>query len=270
MRVDSPPEAAGASVARDVSDPLAHAGPRWHAHPDPVAFRLAQALCRVACSTLFDLKVYGTHLVPQAGGVLIVSNHQSYLDPVLLGVALPRSLGYMAKSELFENPVLNWLFRSLGAFPVRQTGSAAGAIKETIERLHEGRAINIYPEGTRSPDGRIHPFEKGTALVVRKAKVPVVPAAVWGSFEAYPSGTTFPWPRPIRVMFGPPVLLHDLRPEQLTAALEGRVRAMYDRLAAMDPLGERRNRWALDRRDRERADRKRQRRAKHLDHREGP
>src|SRR3982751_3264621 len=155
---------------------------RGPAPRESIPFKTAQAICRVFTSVYFDLKVWGIEHVPLTGGVLLVSNHQSFLDPVLLGVRLPRSLSYMAKSELFHvNPAFAWLIRSLGAFPVRQTGSAAGAIKEAVERLQTGHALNIYPEGGRTEDGEIARIEKGVALVIRKAKVPVVPAAIDGA-----------------------------------------------------------------------------------------
>jgi 1-acyl-sn-glycerol-3-phosphate acyltransferase len=235
---------------------------RWHPNRGSRFFQAVQAGSRIACSVLMDIKVYGSETFPRTGGVLVVSNHQSFLDPILIGVAMPRALSYMAKSELFTNPVFAALIRLFGAFPVRQTGSAAGAIKETIDRLQEGKALNIYPEGSRTEDGRVMPFEKGTALVVRKAKVPVVPVAIHGSFEAFPTGTKFPKAHPVRIMFGPPMTLHDQRPEAITSTLEQKVREMYDLLHAQDPLADRRAGWAVERRERERAAKRRRKAAR--------
>src|SRR4051812_46361979 len=107
-------------------------GLRWHVGEGSAPFRLAHSFCRLTLTTVFDLKVWGADTFPRQGGVLLVSNHQSHLDPVILGTAVPRPLSYMAKNDLFKNPVFAKLIRSLGAFPIRQTGSAAGAIKETI------------------------------------------------------------------------------------------------------------------------------------------
>lgn len=221
-------------------------------------FRIAHVFSRIVFTSIWDMKVYGAEHLPRSGGVLIVSNHQSYLDPVILGVAMPRSLSYFAKSELFEvHPAFTWLIESLGAFPVRQTGSAAGAVKETIDRLGQGAALNIYPEGSRSPDGEIHPFEKGTALIVRKAKVPVVPAAIHGSFESYPPGTKLPKPHPVRVMFGPPMThLHELKGDEITKVMQERVTGLYAWLRGQDPIYRQRAEWAVQRRLVERADRR--------------
>ena len=96
---------------------------------------------------VFDLKVYGRHHVPAKGGVLLISNHQSYLDPVLIGVYLERPMTYMAKSELFENKHFGWLIRALNAFPIKQRAGDVGAIKETIKRLKTGALLNVFPEG---------------------------------------------------------------------------------------------------------------------------
>jgi 1-acyl-sn-glycerol-3-phosphate acyltransferase len=195
------------------------------------AFKLAQGFCRIVTTCMFDLKVWGVEHVPRTGGVLIVSNHQSVLDPTLLGVRLPRALSYMAKSELFEvNAFFTWMIRALGAFPVRQTGSAAGAVKESIERLREGRGLVIYPEGSRTPDGNLLPIERGVALVIRRAKVPVVPAVIDGSFGAWPIGQSAPRPFPIRMMYGPAMDLAELKPEEIIAQIGTTLGEMFKTL----------------------------------------
>src|SRR5438067_10314676 len=128
-------------------------------------WRYLQILARVLTTLLFDLKVYGRRNVPPRGGVLIVSNHQSYLDPVLLAVPLERPLNYIAKSELFENVWFGRFLRSLNAFPVRQGAGDVGAVRETIQRLKEGHLLNIYPEGSRTETGEIGPMLRGVGLI---------------------------------------------------------------------------------------------------------
>jgi 1-acyl-sn-glycerol-3-phosphate acyltransferase len=209
------------------------------APPVPNApWKAAQALCRVSTTLCFDLKVYGWEQVPRTGGVLLLSNHQSFLDPVLVGVRLPRPLSYMAKSELFEvNPAFTWIIRKLGAFPVRQTGSAAGALKTAIGRLKDGHALNIFPEGSRTEDGEIGPIEGGAALVVRGAKVPVVPVVIDGSFEAWPRAFKLPRPHPIQVLYGPPADLAGRRPAEIVTWVDHTLRALYDELRSRRPSG---------------------------------
>ena len=110
-----------------------------------VIWKILQAFCRILSTLMFDLKVWGIHHVPDEGGVLLVSNHQSYLDPVLLAVRLRRPLSYMAKAQLFKNRAFAWLIRSLQAFPIRQGAGDVQAVKETIQRLHEGYAPEHLP-----------------------------------------------------------------------------------------------------------------------------
>ena len=197
-----------------------------------VPWKLAQVLVRVWSSVWFDLKVYGLDNVPRSGGALIVSNHQSYLDPALLGARLPRPMSYMGKSELFKNPALAWLFRSLGAFPVRQGAGDVRAIKETVNRLQEGRILNIFPEGSRTETGQIMPMEPGAALVVRKSGVPIIPVAIVGAYEAWPKGRKLFRPHPIRIVYGPPLDVKGMKADPIIRLIDAAIRKLYDDLDA--------------------------------------
>lgn len=195
-----------------------------------VLWKLAQVLCRILTTLLFDLKVYGLKNVPRTGGVLLVSNHQSYLDPVLVGVRLPRPLSYMARSGLFENRFLGALIRWLNAFPVRQGEGDVGAVRETIARLQEGHALNIYPEGSRTEDGGLLPMEKGVGLVVRRAKVPVVPLVLDGSFQAWPKGRIIFRPAKIRMLYGKPMNLSDMKGDLIVATIDQTLHELFAEL----------------------------------------
>jgi 1-acyl-sn-glycerol-3-phosphate acyltransferase len=182
--------------------------------------------------TLFDLEVYGVDNVPATGGAILAANHQSYLDPPAVAGPLTRPVSFMAKSELFENPYFGWLIRNLHAFPIRQGRGDKGALTETVMRLQEGALLNMYPEGSRSEDGEMAPLEKGIALVVRKARVPVVPVAIDGSFDAWPKGRKLFRPGKIRVLYGPPIELHELPGDELVKRLERVLRGMFEDLRA--------------------------------------
>ncbi|MDB5173960.1 MAG: plsC 2 [Phycisphaerales bacterium] len=200
-----------------------------------------QQICRMVMTIFFDLKVYGAYHVPKTGGALLVSNHQSYIDPILLALGLDRTLSYLAKSQLFKNPVFSWLIRSLNAFPVEQGAGDIGAVKESIARLQEGHMLNVFPEGSRTEDGEMLPLEKGVALLIRRAKVPVVPAVITGSYEAWPKSKKWIRPYPIRVVFGPPMDLANLDREQILARIDETLRRMYDEArAGKFPRGPRR------------------------------
>ena len=211
-------------------------------------WKCAQTTARFLTSLLFDLKVDGLHNMPARarGGVLIVSNHQGNLDPVLLAVRLTRPLNYIAKSELFENPWADWMLRGLNAFPVRQGSGDVGAVKETIQRLQAGHLLNIYPEGARTIDGEIGALQRGVALIIRRSGVPVIPAVICGSFQAWPIQNRLFRPWPIHVRFGPPMNLLAMNANQIISTIDGTLRDMFENLRngenghALVPLGARR------------------------------
>ena len=196
-------------------------------------WKCLQFVVRPIAVILFDLKVYGRQHIPTHGGVLIVSNHQSLLDPILLPLRLERPLNYIAKSELFVNRFNGWFLRTvLNAFPVRQGQGDVRAVKETIQRLQEGHLMNIYPEGARTEDGEIAPLQGGVALIVERARVAVVPAVIVGAFEAWPIQRKFPRRRPVCIRFGPPMDLTGLKREEILATIDRTLRSMFAELRA--------------------------------------
>jgi 1-acyl-sn-glycerol-3-phosphate acyltransferase len=192
-----------------------------------LTWKVCRAIARLFASSFFSLKAYGRHHVPQTGGVLLVANHQSYLDPILLGVHLRRHMSYLAKSELFTNKYFGALIRALYAFPVKQGAGDVGAVKETIRRLREGHMLNIYPEGSRCTDGEIGPVLPGAALVVKKACVPVIPVVIEGSFDAWPKGRRIFRPCPVSVMYGPPLDVRGKKGQEITHLIDRTLRAMF-------------------------------------------
>ncbi|HEV7301862.1 MAG TPA: lysophospholipid acyltransferase family protein [Tepidisphaeraceae bacterium] len=192
----------------------------------PVIYKFCRGVCRIATTVLFDLKVYGVHHVPDEGGALMISNHESYLDPALIGVQVRRNMTFMAKSELFEVPGFGWLIRRLGAFPVRQGKGDKGAIDETIRKLQEGHLLNVFPEGARTLDGKLGPIQKGVALIVKRAKVPIVPVMIAGSYEAWPRSKAMPQSHPVGVLYGPPIDVGGMKAEEITQLIDRTFRAM--------------------------------------------
>jgi 1-acyl-sn-glycerol-3-phosphate acyltransferase len=127
------------------------------------------------------IEVKGGENFPKEGPVLLVCNHVSYLDPCVVGDASPRRVSFMAKAELFENKLLNWLLRGVDCFPVKRGEADTSAIKKVLAQLKEGRCVVIFPEGTRSQDGELHPAEEGAALLAMRTGCPVVPVFVSGT-----------------------------------------------------------------------------------------
>jgi 1-acyl-sn-glycerol-3-phosphate acyltransferase len=195
-------------------------------------WKALQGLCRILTTVLFDLKVYNKHHLPPEGGVLLLANHQSLLDMIVIAVQLDRPISFFARSGLFKNRFLAWLITSLHAFPIRQGEADFSGIREAIRRLKEGHILNVYPEGSRTETGELGPIEPGAALIVRRAEVPIVPVVVDGAFQAWPRGAKFFTAHPIRVMFGPPMNVAGLRNAQILDLIERTLRAMLQDLRA--------------------------------------
>ena len=189
-----------------------------------------QVLCRLFTTTQFDLKVKGVKNIPRTGGAIIASNHQSLLDPVLIGVQVPRPFTYLAKSDLFVNPYLSWLIRSLYAFPVQQDRGEISAVREAIRRLQEGRALVLFPEGSRTVNGELLPLAPGIGLIARKADVPIVPCVIHGSFEAWPKGHKLFRPGKIRVHFGRAMHVNHLKASEIVREVGQTMHRMFDQL----------------------------------------
>lgn len=150
--------------------------------------------------------VVGRENVPKKGPFILVSNHTSYLDPILLGTSLYRSLYYMARDTLFKRSCSGWIMRNLHAFPVRRGKGDLGAIKESLRILSEGKPLVIFPEGTRAKDENLRNAKPGVGFIVARAAVPVVPAYVGGSFSALPRGWKTLARHPVTVYIGKPVV----------------------------------------------------------------
>jgi len=189
-----------------------------------------QFLCYVLVTIFFRFKVYHPQNVPRTGGVLLASNHQSYLDPILVAVRLQRPVGFFANAYLFRNPYFGWLIRNLHAWPVERGKGDRAAVATAIEKLKAGYAVNIFPEGTRSMDGSISPLERGVALICRKAGAPIIPVAVDVAFEAWPRNRKLFRPWFVHLMYGKPIDPNQMDAKELVEKLEAEIRAMHQEL----------------------------------------
>lgn len=166
-------------------------------------YALCWVVCWAFCKVLFRFHYSGRMNVPSAGPMLVVSNHQSHLDPVLIGVACPRQVGALARASLFVGP-FGWLIRSFGAVPVER-GSAAGGIKALLGMLKAGEAAIVFPEGTRTTDGALQAFQSGFCAIARRAGATIVPTTIEGAYTALPRGAKFPRPQTITLKFKDPI-----------------------------------------------------------------
>jgi len=194
-------------------------------------YRIAKVLARVLLQLLFGLKVEGAEKIPKEGPVILASNHMSFLDPVVMGVACPRVVSYMSRDDVFKYPILRWLLPRLYVIPVSRGAGDLGAIKAAIRVLKSGMAFGIFPEGRRSRTGFIEPFKTGVAAIALRTGAVIVPAAIIGSDKAWPVGKGPRVWRPVRVVFGDPIALPPGKTdhknlEEVTRQLEAAVTAL--------------------------------------------
>lgn len=171
------------------------------------------SLCLGCLTVFYRARRYHCDRMPRHGAVLIAANHQSHLDPPLVGVCNPwRPTHYLARAGLFKSRVFGWLIGALNAVPIREESGDLGAIREILSRLERGVPVLVFPEGSRSPDGAQHEFKRGIALLLKRAGCPVVPVAVEGCFDAYPRHRLLPrlWGCRVAAMVG-----HPISPEEL-------------------------------------------------------
>ncbi len=162
---------------------------------------------RAVCRALFHLSATGIDRLPRTGPAVLVSNHVSWLDPIILPLVLPRKPGFLAMEELWRMPVVSLVMRSYGrlAIPLHRGAFDATALKRALEALKNGALLIVFPEGGISPDGRVQPFHRGAALLASRTGAPIVPVAIAGSRDALPLGGFVPRLRPITIRIGTPI-----------------------------------------------------------------
>jgi 1-acyl-sn-glycerol-3-phosphate acyltransferase len=171
-------------------------------------YYVSWVVARSVFYVLFGLRLEGKKHVPKSGGFIVASNHQSLLDPIIVGIAVGprRQLHYMARKTLFFPP-LSWLIRLYNAFPIERGGADFEALEAAEARVRAGLPVLVFPEGTRTCDGRLQRVRSGAARLALATGAPVVPCYIHGSFRAWPRGKKFLRPvRGMRVTLGEPIM----------------------------------------------------------------
>ena len=153
----------------------------------------------------FRLRGEGTEHLPPSGPFILAANHVSFIDPLVLGATCPRPVHYIMLREYYRKPVIGWLSRKAGSFPVDPDGPATGALRRALGVLQEGKVLGIFPEGGRSQSDAPLPAKAGVALLALKGGYPLVPAAILGAERALPRGQFFPRPVRVTVRYGRPL-----------------------------------------------------------------
>ena len=195
-----------------------------------LSYRIAWVTFRAMYATYFRWRVFGAENVPQSGGVILASNHASFLDPPLVGSGLSRDINYLGRESLFRYPGIGALLRSWNSVPVDRDGGGAKGLKTILERLLAGGGIILFPEGTRTRDGQLQPARSGIGLTVIKSVAPVVPVRVFGTFEAYGRHITIPRPHRVIIKYGRPMNFENLRAEAKTCD-KARLKQIYQQIA---------------------------------------
>jgi 1-acyl-sn-glycerol-3-phosphate acyltransferase len=175
-------------------------------------------------------RVCNAERVPLTGPVLLACNHASFYDPPLVGSALPRDICYLARESLFKTRLGNWALRRVNCIPVDREGGGAAGLKGVLDHLARGRAVILFPEGTRTRDGNLQSVRSGIGLAVLKAEAPLVPVRVFGTYAAWGRHRRFPLPATIVVKFGQPLRFEALRAEAKTCS-KARLKGIYQEVA---------------------------------------
>jgi 1-acyl-sn-glycerol-3-phosphate acyltransferase len=194
------------------------------------SYRLGWCFFRAVFKIYFRWRVYNPERVPLQGGVILAANHASYIDPPLVGAGVARMINFLARETLFHVPGLAAILRSWKVVPVDRDAGTGRGLKTILNRLEQGGAIILFPEGTRSRDGAFQPARSGIGLTVIKSNAPVVPVRVFGTFQAYGRTRKFPRPQQLQVKYGEPLLFEKERAEAKTCSKE-RIRQIYQEIA---------------------------------------
>jgi 1-acyl-sn-glycerol-3-phosphate acyltransferase len=193
----------------------------------------------------FSLRAAGRRNFPRRGPVLLIANHQSFLDPLCVGLASPRHLHYLARKTLFNNRAFGLWLRVVNSVPIDQEGVGKEGMRNILARLEAGHPVLVFPEGERCGDGLLHPLRPGIGLLVKRVRGPIVPVGVAGAFDAWPRDKKFPVPAPLflrpsrrtlAVVFGPPrdpATLDGLSREQMLAVLYDDILAAWKQAQAL-------------------------------------
>ena len=194
-------------------------------------FWLARWICRVFCILFFRVRTYGRDNIPRKGAFIIVSNHQSYLDPMFCQCPLKRHSSFIARDSLFTNWFFGPLIASVNAIPVKQGEPDIPAMRKVIGILKKGGGVSLFPEGTRTCDGKITPFKPGLGLLSRRGGAPIVPVVIDGAFECWPRHKKLFTPGQIHVTYGKPITVQqvkDMGDKKLAELLTDTLRKMQN------------------------------------------
>lgn len=186
---------------------------------------------RVSLTLLYRIRVYGLENYPDHDGLLVCSNHQSYLDPLILGVVCPRPVNYLGRKSLFKFAPLAWFLNWNDTIPIDREATGIGGLKETLRRIKRGESVVMFPEGTRCDDGEFKSLMPGFCVVAKRSKSTLMPIGFDGAFQAYSRTDKIPRPGRIHAVMGKPIPFSEyesLSDQETTDLLEARIRECFE------------------------------------------
>jgi 1-acyl-sn-glycerol-3-phosphate acyltransferase len=213
----------------------------------PVTYRLLRLILSLVVFVVLRPKVTGLHNIPRRGPVILASNHLSFIDSIIIPLVVPRHVTFIAKAEYWtgrgiKGRISRWFFTTMGNIPVDREDPRAGqrSLQDALDVLRRGGAFGIYPEGTRSRDGKLHAGHTGVAWLALAGSAPVVPVALIGTDKVQPVGKRLPRPvRGVHVQFGAPIdpsrqITAGARPAQVRRELTDHVMASIHRMSGQE------------------------------------
>lgn len=170
-----------------------------------------QTVLRLLFAVFLRYRAYGYRDLERHSGMLFLINHQSFLDPMLVGLPLTRPVCFLARDSLFRVPIIGWILRATNVLPINRQSASSAVMRETIARLKAGSWVGIFPEGTRSSDGALGELKPGFIALIRRAQVPVCVVGIAGSNRSFGRGAWFPRMAKVSVLFAPPILPSELQ-----------------------------------------------------------
>jgi len=176
-------------------------------------YYIVKAICWLILKIFWRMEIIGIENLPQSGGLIIASNHVSYLDPAVLAASLNKKIYFLTKKEIFKNTFISFILKNLNAFSVDRENVDILAFKKAINILREEKVLGIFPEGRRSSNGELQELKLGTIKIAMKTGVPILPVGISGTYKIYPRGIKFPilFKHKIIVKYGAPQYLDKLK-----------------------------------------------------------
>jgi len=171
-----------------------------------------QILLRIIFTLLLKYRSRYSENLPKTTGGLVLVNHQSFLDPLLVGLPLSRPVSYLARDSLFKVPFLGWLLRKTYVYPISRDAASSSTIRAAVKRIQHGFLVGVFPEGTRTTDGLVGEIKPGFISLLRRSKQAAYPVGIAGAFEVFPRQSLFPRFGKIRVVYGKPISWEELEP----------------------------------------------------------